>query len=83
MSERKNFRKATIVNATAKKQSSSTSTADWRNVSPKVIVSKEGGCVILTVSSFNSIFGFIVVSSMFASLRLLDSQRGFGGSVDN
>jgi len=36
MSERKNFRKAMVVNMTAKKQSSSTSTADWRKVSSKV-----------------------------------------------
>ena len=48
ISVRKNFKKATVVNATAKKQSSKTSTVDRRNVSPKEVTITFGGGAIFS-----------------------------------
>ena len=46
ISVQKNFKNATIVNTTAKKQSSKTSTVDRRNVSPKeVTIRFRGGAI--------------------------------------
>ena len=43
MSERKNFRNATVVKTTAKKQSSNRSTTEWRRVSDKEVSNMSGG----------------------------------------
>ena len=46
MSERKNFRKATVVNTTTKKQSSSGSTAECQKVSDNGVLVMSGGGAI-------------------------------------
>ena len=75
MSERKNFRNATVVKTTAKKQSSNRSTAECRKVSDKEVSVMSGGGAIFFGSALPDANRAIVAkSSSVISLKYASSS---------